>query len=187
MRFPPSPSLPEPEDTAVAHAGRDWRGYILAVLTVAGALILRSGLAPWLGVEAPYLLFFPAVLLTSWYGGFGPGVVASVLSALAAMYVPAHGFDVGGAADWISLSLFLVTSFGIALLYRRLRRVEAAHRRIAAEAIGRAERLAAVFNTAVDGIIVIDHHGPDRGVQSRRRAAVRLSRRGSAQARTSRC
>ena len=59
MRFPPSPSLPEPEDTAVAHAGRDWRGYLLAVLTVAGALILRSGLAPWLAVEVPYLLFFP--------------------------------------------------------------------------------------------------------------------------------
>ena len=86
MRFPHSPSLPEPEDTVVAHAGRDWRGYILAVLTVAGALILRSGLAPWLGVENPYLLFFPAILLTSWYGGFGPGVVASLLSALAAMY-----------------------------------------------------------------------------------------------------
>ncbi len=65
----------------------------------------------------------------------------------------------GGAADWISLSLFLVTSLGIASLYRRLRRVEAAHRRIAAEATGRAERLAAVFNTAVDGIIVIDNHG----------------------------
>ena len=120
-----------------------------------------SWLAPWLGVEVPYLPFFPAILLTSWYGGFGPGVLATVLSALAAMYfvLPPDGLAITGVADAISISLFLLTSLGIAWLNGRLRRAETAHRLIAAEATRRAERLAAVFNTAVDGIIVIDQRG----------------------------
>ena len=140
---------------------REWRGYALAVLTVAGALVLRSWLSPWLGVGVPYLPFFPAILLTSWYGGFGPGVLATVLSALAAMYfvLAPDGLAITGVAEAISISLFLLTSLDIAWLNGRLRRAETAHRLIAAEAIRRAERLAAVFNTAVDGIIVIDQRG----------------------------
>jgi two-component system, LuxR family, sensor kinase FixL len=159
MRSPHRPSLTA--RPTVAPVVRESHGYGLAVLTVGAALSLRSWLGPWLGVEVPYLPFFPAILVTSWYGGFGPGVLASLLSVVGAMYfiLPPDGLAVGGAADLISLSLFLLTSLGIASLNGRLRRAEAAHRTIAAEAIGRAERLAAVFNTAVDAIIVIDQHG----------------------------
>jgi two-component system, LuxR family, sensor kinase FixL len=161
MRSPHNPSLPAPADHTGPHVLRASRGYALAVGTVAAALVLRSWLEPWLGAQVPYLPFFPAILLTSWYGGFGPGLLASLLSALAAMYfvLPPGGLAVARAADLISLSLFLLTSLGIASLNGRLRRAEAAHRLIAAEATARAERLAAVFNTAVDGIIVIDRHG----------------------------
>ncbi len=161
MRSPHSPSLPVSADNVRGHALAASRGYALAVATVGAALVLRWWLEPWLGTQVPYLPFFPAILLTSWYGGFGPGVLASLLSALAAMYfvLPPGGLAVAGAADLISVSLFLLTSLGIASLNGRLRRAEAAHRLIAAEATARAERLTAVFNTAVDGIIVIDKDG----------------------------
>ena len=135
MRSPHKPSLPGPADNAAAGM-REWRGYALAVLTVAGALVLRSWLSPWLGVGVPYLPFFPAILLTSWYGGFGPGVLATVLSALAAMYfvLAPDGLAITGVAEAISISLFLLTSLDIAWLNGRLRRAETAHRLIAAEA-----------------------------------------------------
>src|SRR4051794_4570265 len=154
MQSPAIPSLIQTADD-ITRRGPDWRGYAVAVLTVVGALLLRAWLAPWLGVEVPYLPFFPGILLTSWFGGLGPGVLATVLSALAAMYfvLPPDGLAVTGIADAISISLFLLTSLGIAWLNGRLRRAEAAHRAIGAEATRRAERLAAVFNTAADGII----------------------------------
>ena len=138
-----------------------WERYLAAVLTVAGSLLFRRILQPWLAFDVPYLQFFPAILFTAWYGGFGPGILASALSVLAAMYffLPPAGFAVGGAEDWLSLSLFFLTGCGVALLNGQLRRAEAAHRAVAADATARAERLAAVFNTAVDGIIVINDKG----------------------------
>jgi two-component system sensor kinase FixL len=59
---------------------------------------------------------------------------------------------VGGAADVVSLGLFTATGIGIAWLNEELRRS-------AVLAEGRAERLDAIINTSVDGIIVIDARG----------------------------
>ena len=62
-------------------------------------------------------------------------------------------------ADAFSLSLFGMTGLMIAWLNRQLRAAEASHRSAAALGTARAERLDAVFNTAVDGIIVINDKG----------------------------
>jgi two-component system, LuxR family, sensor kinase FixL len=150
-----------------------WKCYLVAVVTVLGSLLFRGLLPPWLAFDVPYLQFFPAILLSAWYGGFGPGLLASFLSILAAMYffLPPPGFAVAGAEDWLSLSLFFLTGCGVAFLNGRLRRAEAAHRTVAAEATARAERLATVFNTAVDGIIVIDDKGC---IEAMNRGAERL-------------
>ena len=51
----------------------------------------------------------------------------------------------------------------IAWLNHQLCAAEASHRSAAALGTARAERLDAVFNTAVDGIIVIDDEGQHRG------------------------
>ena len=61
--------------------------YLVAGALVGAALLLRYALQPWLGANVPYLQFFPAILLAVWYGGFGPGVAATALAALAAMYL----------------------------------------------------------------------------------------------------
>jgi len=37
-------------------------------------------------VSVPYLHFFPAVMISAWFGGLGPGIVATLLSAGAAVY-----------------------------------------------------------------------------------------------------
>src|SRR4026207_2138150 len=67
------------------------------------------------------------------------------------------------------LVVFAATGVVIAWLNHRLRRAEAAQRTTAATAIARAERLDAILNTTVDGIIVIDAKGTieafNRGAQ----------------------
>ena len=127
--------------------------YLAAPFLVGLSVLLRGALSPWLG-DIPYLPFFPSILLASWYGGLGPGIVTTGLAALTAIYLflPPPGFAVTGAADVVSLGLFTATGVGIAWLNEELRRS-------AVLAEGRAERLDAIINTSVDGIIVIDAHG----------------------------
>lgn len=59
--------------------------YGLAIAATLAALAIQLGY-PSFYVGAPFLLFYPAVFLSSWRGGFGPGIVSTVLSVLAANY-----------------------------------------------------------------------------------------------------
>jgi PAS domain S-box-containing protein len=61
------------------------RKYAIAVLSVAAALILSQW--PPLHLEAaPASLSFCAVMLSAWFGGFKPGLLATVLATLAFYY-----------------------------------------------------------------------------------------------------
>lgn len=66
-----------------------WRRYGVAVLTVTLALLLTLLLLPTLQ-RTPTPLFFAAVILSAWYGGFGPGLLATILSALSISYFFLH-------------------------------------------------------------------------------------------------
>jgi C4-dicarboxylate-specific signal transduction histidine kinase len=59
--------------------------YGIAVLSVAAALII-SRWPPLHLQDAPVSLFLCAVLLSAWFGGIGPGLLATALSALAFNY-----------------------------------------------------------------------------------------------------
>jgi PAS domain S-box-containing protein len=73
--------------------------------------------------------------------------------------LPPAGLAVADGADLLALVVFGATGVGIAWLNHRLRESESAHRDAAGLAVGRAERLDAIINTSVDGIIVIDTKG----------------------------
>ena len=60
--------------------------YGFAVVAVGLALIHKLMLEPVLGDESPFLLFLAAVTITAWYGGIGPGVVATVGASLVSAY-----------------------------------------------------------------------------------------------------
>lgn len=84
------------EATAPAPLSRRYGG---AVLSVAAAALLRLGLNTLWGDKLPYLVFFPAVVFSALYGGLGPGLLAIVLSGLAAAYVVlTPGFSVHAAS-----------------------------------------------------------------------------------------
>lgn len=55
--------------------------YGVAVLAVLSAWLLMLWLDPWMSMKnSPFLMFFGAVLISAWYGGMGPGLLATFLS-----------------------------------------------------------------------------------------------------------
>jgi C4-dicarboxylate-specific signal transduction histidine kinase len=69
--------------------------YTIAVLSVAVALTISRWPALHLQ-DAPVSLFLCAVILSAWFGGVGPGLLATALSALAFYYYflpPIHSWD----------------------------------------------------------------------------------------------
>ncbi len=109
-------------------------------------------------------------------GGIQRYIVASLLlaaSALAAMYffLPPNGLPVSGTGDLILLTLFVATGLGIAGLIKRVHAAEDGRETAAALSAARAERLDAIINTTVDGIILIDARGR---IETFNRGAERL-------------
>jgi two-component system sensor kinase FixL len=135
--------------------------YAVALGALAIALLFRYVFRDSLGLKVPYLQFYPAIIAAAWYGGFGPGILTTTLSTGVAMYflLPPAGFGVGDSADVLSLVVFAGTGLVIAWLNRRLHLAEEAQKSAAATATGRAERLDAILDMTVDGIIVIDARG----------------------------
>src|SRR4051794_41978101 len=81
--------------------------YGAAVAAVASATALTYTLRTLMGPSIS-LLFFPAVIITAVYGGYGPGLFAAILSTAALaffFFAPGFLFDVG-ADDVIRLAGF---------------------------------------------------------------------------------
>ena len=99
-------------------------GYIVAVAMTTLMFALRYQLRDALGDFSPFLPFILAVVFAAWYGGFWPGLMATVLSASLAMYFfiiptdsPAslHGFVRG-----VSVLAFLAIGISVSLLCEEL-------------------------------------------------------------------
>ena len=69
-------------------------GYVAAVVFTAFALLLDLSVSAL--YREPFVLFLAAVSLTAWMGGFGPSVLATILSSVAGNFFflePAHSFS----------------------------------------------------------------------------------------------
>jgi signal transduction histidine kinase len=103
--------------------------YAVGVGAVGAATALTFLLRGVLGPSIS-LLFFPAVILTAVYGGYGPALLATVLStaSLAFFFVaPAFSFDVG-PDDVIRLAVFAAVGLATASISAARRDAEAAQR-----------------------------------------------------------
>src|SRR5262249_61213820 len=138
-------SLPSQEFTAEANMPITSRSlpfrYGVVVLRVGVATLARIALWPVLGPELPLLLFWPAVIIGAWYGGFWPGVLTSALSALSACYFllePRLSFYVKDPAHLAGAVLFALEGSLFSFLCERLQRAMRARRQ--AEQLRQAER-----------------------------------------------
>ena len=95
--------------------------YALAAALVTTAFLARLLLEPFLGNEFTYLLFVPAVLIASGAGGLGPGLLATGLSDLLALYFLRSALPLS-ASHIFSLSAFTAIGIGMAVFGARLLR-----------------------------------------------------------------
>ncbi len=101
--------------------------YGVAVLSSLLALLLRFLLAPVLKENAPLLVFIMPVMLSAWYGGFKPGLLATVMSALIGTYFflpPLYSVDFIRFPDIVRLCIFLVEGVLISSLSEALRKAK---------------------------------------------------------------
>ena len=104
-------------------------GYAVAVLSVAAALIVTQELRLFFQAT-PNSLFFCAIIFASWFGGVGPGILASVLSVLTVKYFltpPLHTLAIN-ASEVPRFGVLLFAGLFISWLSGKQRRAEAALR-----------------------------------------------------------
>jgi PAS domain S-box-containing protein len=99
--------------------------YSVALATVTLAVFARLLLDPVLGVQYPFATVFLAVVVTTWYGGLRPALLAVLLGALASDFFllpPRAGFHLAGTVAETGMVLYLITGLGISLLAGSLQR-----------------------------------------------------------------
>src|SRR5881296_4055244 len=99
--------------------------YGLAAVLTALAILASLLLAPHWNPRHLLLPFYPAVMLSAWFGGFGPGLLTTLLSALAMDYFwlpPAPGFGIREPGDLMGFILFLGVGLLVSVLNARLLR-----------------------------------------------------------------
>lgn len=93
--------------------------YGVSILSVAIALLLKLLFYPLIDLQQyPFLTFFAAVMVSAWYGGIGPGLLATALSAFASNYfflAPAYSLSVSFHSI-LSTSLFVLEGGAIVTL-----------------------------------------------------------------------
>jgi len=93
--------------------------HMLAVLVALLAIVIRVALDPIFDNVHSYSLCLLGVTLVSWYGGFRPGIVCTLISGLLATYLfvePRYTFALKDTNQVLGFGLFLVCSVGVAVL-----------------------------------------------------------------------
>jgi PAS domain S-box-containing protein len=159
------PLLPE----AVHGAAR--QRHLAAVVIVITGVAVRLVFLQGLGNSAPYVTFYPAVIIAALYGGLRSGLLATVLSAVLADYYLIHpsGFGIENPADWLGMAVFLLSGAMISwitgtMLRARARANEAemqarlaAERELGAAALRESEeRFRILADAAFEGIAITE-------------------------------
>src|SRR5215208_2089165 len=117
--------------------------YGVAVLAVGMALLVKLLLDPLMVQGTPFLLIFGAIMISAWYGGLGPGLLATFTGGLAADYffLPSTGSLSGFSLETVPLLVFFVEGTLVCLLTEALRAARSRAEGSALEAERQRERL----------------------------------------------
>ena len=134
------------------------------------AVLIRLAFAPILAGSASYIFYMPAVLIASAYGGWGPGIFATMLGLLLGLFFVAD-FRVVSGADIVNAFVFALVGVGTSWRGDLLRRSRLAAAANAEQAFAREAHVKSILDTIPDAMIVIDERGI---MQSFSAAAERL-------------
>ena len=82
------------------------------------ALALQMLLIPSFGVStnsSPFMVFFAAVIVAAWFGGLGPGLLATALSTLLSWYFflsPHYSLEIGSFGQGLRVVVFAARGCG---------------------------------------------------------------------------
>ena len=148
--------------TSIAHYG--------AALGAMGAVLLLAWvLRPVLEGQAFFLIFIPGVLIAAGFGGLGPGLLVTAITAVLGVLLIGDGATTGPAL--VEATVFAIVGAGISWFGELLRRTRMRSRRNARDLRAREAHLRSVLDAAPDATVVIDETGT---VQSFNAAAERL-------------
>jgi PAS domain S-box-containing protein len=129
--------------------------YTVAIGAAAAAVFLRLALEPVWGLKLPFITLFPAIMLSAWVGGLGPGILATAITVVGATYywiAPARSWMIGDQTELLGVCVFAAIGALISALNEAWRRGTAA----IAES---EERLKVTLTSIGDAVITTDEHG----------------------------
>ena len=139
--------------------GTRFRGYLIALAAVLVAFALKVAIAR--SVPLPYILFYPAVFVAAGFGGLGPGVLATLISALLADYFylePMGQLAIARTSDSLGLALFAGMGFSVAVGAEAYRRKATSNRLLTGRDRGlrlerdQAQKLAAELKAVLEAV-----------------------------------
>jgi len=134
--------------------------YAIAIGSALLAVLLRVVLDPLWGLRFTFTLLFPAIVVSAWLGGFGPGIVATVLCAVAAAYlwvVPPDSWAMTDTSELLGVLVFVAVGAAFSA-------ISEAWRRTTAELRQSEDRLRVTLNSIGDGVITTDAEGRVTGL-----------------------
>jgi PAS domain S-box-containing protein len=176
------PTKPQNRVMSAARGGSALLRYGVAVLAVGVALALKLLLDPLIAQDVPFLLVFGAIMVSAWYGGLGPGLLATAAAGLATDYffLPPQGSFPVWSLETVPLVVFFLEGALVCLLAEALRAARSRAESSKLEAERHQERLrrseehfrSLVESTRNHAIFMLD---PEGRVASWNAGAERLS------------
>lgn len=137
--------------------GDGWASrYGIAPVVVALSLAARALLIPVLHSDTVFLYFVPAVLISAGLGGLGPGLLATALSLLGALFTFR---ETPITPVIINATAFAVIGIGVSWGGELLRRGRQHNLVMTRDALAGAAHLQSILDTVPEAMIVIDERG----------------------------
>ena len=127
--------------------------YGLALAMVALAVFMRWLVGEYTGVQIPFITFYPAIIIVALVGGLWPGVLATVLSCVAAWYlfIPSL-FAWPGHREIVELLLFaFISGLDVAIAVLLTKLIE--------RLILQQRNIRILLESAPNGFVLVDENG----------------------------
>jgi K+-sensing histidine kinase KdpD len=93
--------------------------YTIAISSVALATLIRFGIDAYIVPPAPFVTYYPAIILVAFFCGLGPAVLAVWLSAVIGWYVflpPPYTFTLDKTQTATLLLFFIVAGINVSIV-----------------------------------------------------------------------
>jgi PAS domain S-box-containing protein len=133
--------------------------YGVAIFCVLLAILMKWLLSAQLGDRAPYLPYFLGVIVASYFGGLGPGLLATFLSVTVAVFFwqqPVQSLLGPSSQDWPGVFRFLLVCVTISVFSGALHSARRRAEDNARSVIEQESRYRNIVETASEGIWIID-------------------------------